>query len=65
MKMCVDGNDAIKQLRQKPADDFLTYRFSRMKGDILIIAPPLIITATEVDEIIQIVRDVLTEAAGR
>jgi adenosylmethionine-8-amino-7-oxononanoate aminotransferase len=36
-----------------------------MKGDILIIAPPLIITAAEVDEIIQIVREVLTEAAGR
>jgi len=39
--------------------------FTRMKGDILIIAPPLIITAAEVDEIIQIVREVLTEAAGR
>ncbi len=39
--------------------------FTRMKGDILIIAPPLIITAAEVDEIIEIVREVLTEAAGR
>ncbi len=33
--------------------------FTRIKGDILIVAPPLIINGDEVDEIVEIVRDAL------
>jgi adenosylmethionine-8-amino-7-oxononanoate aminotransferase len=38
--------------------------FTRMKGDILILAPPLIVTDSEIDEILHIVNEVLSEATG-
>ncbi len=38
--------------------------FTRIKGDILILAPPLVILAEEVDEIVSIVRAAIEEAAG-
>ncbi len=38
--------------------------FTRMKGNILILAPPLIITDAEVDEMVAITADALTEIAA-